>query len=55
MDDLDRLALEVAISILREEAEAPGSHAPTSVKLARQIVAELRQKEPSGTKIHSAS
>lgn len=48
MDDLDRLALEVAISILQEEAETPASQTATSVKLARDILAELRQRELSG-------
>ncbi len=45
MDDLDRLALDVAVSILEAEAEVPGSQAPASVRLAEQILRELLETE----------
>ena len=46
MDDLDRLALEVAISIKQAETEAPGSQTPASIKLAQQILDQLQRAEP---------
>jgi len=55
MDDLDRISLEVAISILQAEAEAPGSQPSSSVRLAEQILAQLQETEPSQKEMHSAS
>jgi hypothetical protein len=49
MDNLDRLALEVAVSILQAETEAPGSQTPASIKLAQQIFDQLREAEPDLT------
>jgi len=45
MDDLDKIVLEVALSILRAEAKAPGSQAPSSVSLAEEIATHLQQRE----------
>lgn len=45
MDDLDRLSLEVALSILRAEADAPGSQKLASVNIAQQILAHLQPAE----------
>lgn len=46
MDNLDRLALEVAVSIILAETETPGSQTPSSIKLAQQILDQLREAEP---------
>ena len=55
MDELDRIAFDVAISILQAEAEAPGSQLPASVTLAEQIVAHLQETNPADTKAQPAS
>jgi hypothetical protein len=55
MDDLDRIARDVAISILQAEAEVPESQTPANVKLAREILAQLRQTETSQTEMPFAS
>jgi hypothetical protein len=55
MDELDRIALEVAISILQAEAEAPGSQLQSSITLAEQIVAHLQETDAADTKALSAS
>jgi len=38
MDDLDRLAIRTALSILDEERQSPGSQEKTTVELAREIL-----------------
>ena len=45
MDDLDRLSLKVAIGILQDETESPGSQRPDSIEMAKQILTELRWAE----------
>jgi hypothetical protein len=55
MDELDRIAFDVAISILQAEAEAPGSQLPSSVTLAEQIVAHLQEMNPADAKAEPAS
>jgi hypothetical protein len=52
MDHLDRIALEVAISILQAEAEAPESQPSSSVRLAEQILAHLQETKPDQTEMH---
>jgi len=47
MDDLDRLTLEVAESIMHAERRAPGIHNPATVLIAKQILAQLQEAEPN--------
>jgi len=52
INDLDTISIEIANSILQAEAEAPGSQPSSSVRLAEQILAQLREPEPDQTEIH---
>lgn len=55
MGDLDRRSLEVAISILQTETESPGSQKPASIKIARQILAQLQPPEQRPKEIFAGS
>ena len=55
MDDLDKIVLEVALSILQAEAHAPGSQPPRSVSLAEEIVTYLQQADNELPKTRTAS
>jgi hypothetical protein len=54
MDDLDKIVLEVALSIVQAEAEAPGSQPLRSVRLAEEIVAHLQQAANEQPKTRTA-
>jgi hypothetical protein len=55
MDDLDKIVLKVALSIVQGEAEAPGSQPLRSVRLAEEIVAHLQQADNELPKTRTAS